>query len=141
MNQIQPFPLWLGNAGDGRNFRLLLDAGIGAVVQLAAEEPVLQLPREIVYFRIPLVDGTGNDPKLIELAVRSVAYCYKLRVPTLVCCGAGMSRTPAVAATAMALSHSEAPEKWLEYLTKSHPFDVSPGFWNEIVGLLSTDHV
>src|SRR5688572_25242166 len=47
MNQILDLPLWLGHAGDGRDYRRLLDAGIQAIVQLAAEEPALSPPREL----------------------------------------------------------------------------------------------
>ena len=31
MNQVIPYKLWVGHAGDGRDFRRLLDAGIEAV--------------------------------------------------------------------------------------------------------------
>ena len=47
MRQVQPHALWLGHAGDGRDFRAVLDVGIKAVVQLkkrkrATEEQILQ---------------------------------------------------------------------------------------------------
>ncbi len=41
MNQIVPFPLWIGHAGDGRDNRRILSAGIHAIVQLAVEGPPL----------------------------------------------------------------------------------------------------
>jgi hypothetical protein len=89
MNQIHPFALWVGHAGDGCNTKLLLDTGIAAVIQLAAEEPVLQLPREMVYCHIPLLDGAGNDPKLLTLAIQTVARCCTMQMPLLVCAAAG----------------------------------------------------
>src|SRR5207247_693921 len=98
MRQVLPHSLWLGHAGDGRDFRLILDTGIQAVVQLAAEEPALQLPRELIYCRFPLVDGPGNDAKLLYLATATVASLLERSLPVLVCCGAGMSRSPAIAA-------------------------------------------
>lgn len=81
MRQIHPHALWLGHAGDGRDFRLLLDTGIQAVVQLAAEEPPLQLPRELTYCRFPLVDGPDNERKLLSLAVTTVANFVEENVP------------------------------------------------------------
>jgi hypothetical protein len=135
MTQIQPFALWLGHAGDGRNVTQLLESGIVSVVQLAAEEADLQLPREIVYCHIPLLDGAGNDPKVLALAVRTVAQCCSLGLPTLVCCGGGMSRSPAITAAALAAIHKEPAEKWLKHVTQSHHSDVSPGLWNEAIRL------
>ena len=132
MTQIHPFALWLGHAGDGRNIKLLLDAGIEAVIQLAAEEPILQLPRELVYCHIPLLDGSGNDPKLLALAVHAAARCCTMQIPTLVCCSAGLSRSPVVAAAALAVAHNETPEKWLKQIAQYHICDVAPAFWNEI---------
>jgi hypothetical protein len=139
MNQIHPFALWLGHAGDGRNVKLLLDSGIAAVVQLAAEEPVLQLPRELIYCHLPLLDGAGNDPRLLALAVHTVARCCTMQLPTLVCCGGGMSRSPVIAAAALAVVHKEPPEKWLKHITQGHGCDVTPGLWNEIVRSYSND--
>src|SRR4051794_40333460 len=98
MTQILPYPIWIGHAGDGRDYPRLLDLGIRAVVQLAAEEPPLHPPRELAYLRFPLNDGADNPDDLLSLAVGSLASLVRLHVPTLVCCGAGMSRSPAVAA-------------------------------------------
>src|SRR4051794_31485287 len=133
MNQIPPYSLWLGHAGDGRDSQRILDAGIEAVVHLAAEEPPLHLPRELTYLRFPLVDGPDNPAGLLELAVTSVARLLKLGKPTLVCCGAGMSRTPAVAAAAPAILGGETPESCLVRVTEHHASDVLPGLWAEVV--------
>jgi protein-tyrosine phosphatase len=103
MRQIPPHLLWLGHAGDGRDYRSILDADIQALVQLAAEEPALDSPRDLVYCRFPLVDGSGNDRKLLYLAIMTVVNLLEKKVPTLVFCGAGMSRSPAIAAAALAL--------------------------------------
>jgi hypothetical protein len=45
MHEIVPNQLWIGNAGDGRDAARLLEAGVAAVVNLAAEEPSPALPR------------------------------------------------------------------------------------------------
>ena len=140
MNQIQPYPLWLGHSGEGQDYTTIFDTGIKALVQLAAEEPPLQPPRELLYCRFPLLDGAGNRAELLFLAVSTVATLMKMRVPTLVICGAGMSRSPAVTAAALAMVHHEPPEKYLESVLEHHHADVSPGFWNEITSLLPAVH-
>jgi protein-tyrosine phosphatase len=132
MNQILPHPLWIGHAGDGRDYRRLLDLGIRAVVQLAIEEPPLQPPRELVYLRFPLRDGADNSDAILEMAIGALASLIRQRVPTLVCCGAGMSRSPAVAAFAVSLVTGESAEDVLEGVLTGRPGDVSPGLWDEL---------
>ena len=60
VKRIEPYQLWLGHAGDGRDIARLVDTGIEAVVQLAAEELPIALPRELVKLRFPLLDGPVN---------------------------------------------------------------------------------
>lgn len=141
MRQIQPHLLWLGHAGDSEDFRSLLDEGIGAIVQVAGEEPPLQPPRELLYFRIPLVDGPGNDRKHLYLATTTVANLLEKRVPTLVCCNAGMSRSPAIAAAALSMVYQEGLDDCLKQVAEHHPADVAPGFWEDVKGLVESDRI
>ena len=136
MNQILPYPLWLGHSGEGQDFKKIFDLGVKVVMQLAAEEAPLQPPRELVYCRFPLLDGAGNRAELLFLAVSTTATLIKMRVPTLITCGAGISRCPAVAAAALSMVLHEPPESYLEKVLEHHHADVSPGFWNEIISLL-----
>lgn len=138
MNQILPYPLWLGHAGESRDFKKIFDLGVKVLVQLAAEEASLQTPRELVFCRFPLLDGPGNRADMLFLAVSTVATLIKMRVPTLVTCGAGISRCPAVAAAALSMVYHEPPEHYLEKVLEHHHGDVSPGFWKEITSLLPT---
>ena len=132
MRQVLPHPLWLGHTGDGRDVKLILDAGITAVVQLAVEESCLQLPRELVYCRFPLIDGPGNDAKLLLLAAISVANLLERGIPTLICCGAGLSRAPAIAAAALSMVYQDDADACLKQVAEHHPADVVPGFWEEV---------
>jgi protein-tyrosine phosphatase len=132
MNQIANYPLWIGHAGDGCDYQRLLGLGIRAVVQLAVEEPPLRPPRELLYLRFPLNDGVENPTDLLTLAVSSLASLIALSVPTLACCGAGMSRSPAVAAFALSLFMGEPPEEVLKRIVSGRPGDVSPGLWSEL---------
>jgi protein-tyrosine phosphatase len=136
MNQIKPYPLWLGHAGDAGDFRSALDLGIQAVVELSREELPAEPPRDLIYCRFPLLDGTGNEEGLLNLAIRTLATLIRMRMPTLVCCHLGLSRAPAVAAAALAMAHDESPETCLQRVVEHHHADVSPGLWTEITHLL-----
>ena len=132
MNQIEPYALWVGHAGDGRAYQEAADRGIRAIVQVAITELPLQPPREFVYCRIPLMDGCGNDPGLLQLAIGSIATLIQQRIPTLVCCAMGMSRSPAIAAAAIARTENLDLDECLKRVTKFRVADVSPGSWNDL---------
>ncbi len=135
MTQILPHPIWIGHADEDHDFAHIFDEGIEAVIELAAEEPVFPSRRELIYCRYPLFDGPGNRPEVLALAISTVASLAASSVPTLVCCGSGMSRSPAIVAAALALIHHEPPEECLIRVTRHHHSDVSPGLWNEIAQL------
>ena len=132
MHQISPHLLWLGHAGDGRDLRAIFAQGIRARVELAAEEPLAPASHDLMTCRFPLVDGNGNEPALVRMALRTVACLLQEKVPTLVCCGAGLSRSPAVAAGAIALLTGERPEDCLVRVSAHHPADLVPGLWHEV---------
>jgi protein-tyrosine phosphatase len=135
MTQILPHHLWLGHAGDGRDLQKLFEAGIQALVQLGAEEPVILAPRDLIEVRIPILDGPGNQAETLTFAIRTVAALLTLRVSTLVCCGAGMSRSPCIAAAALAMNSGEAPGQALRRIVEQRRCDVNPGLWNDVVDL------
>jgi protein-tyrosine phosphatase len=132
MRQISAHLLWLGNAGDERDCKRVLDTGIQAVVQLDAEEPVIELSRDLVYCRFPLVDGPGNDKKVLQLAITTVANLLEKKVPTLVVCGAGLSRSPVIAAAAIALVFQQPADDCLKEVAEHFPADVAPALWDEV---------
>lgn len=132
MRSIIPDLLWIGNASDLRDVRAVLSYGIRAVIDLAANEPPVQFPRDIAYCRLPLSDGSGNDLPLLRLAVHSTAEFVRARVPTLVACSAGMSRSPAVVAAALALVENQEPDDALRRIALGGPHDVAPALWSEI---------
>ena len=138
MNQIQPFPLWVGHAGDGSDFRRLCDVGIKALVLVAEEEPPAPVPRDMICCRFPLVDGPGNEPEVLYLALQTLVTLLQRRVPTLVCCSGGVSRAPALTAAALALVGAQTPAECLERVVQHHPSDVTPGFWNEVTAVLAS---
>src|SRR5580692_6564956 len=137
MRQIHGRALWVGHVGDTRHPRPLLDAGIAAVVELADGEPLATLPRELVRCRFPLSDGGGNPPWLLRLAAESVAALIRAGVPTLVCCGAGMSRSVCIAAGGLALAEGTALSEAVALVARSGPVDVAPGTLAEMTAVLA----
>ena len=72
IREIHSNRLFIGNAVDARDLRLLYDNRIAAVVDLAANEPPAQLARDMIYCRIPIIDGDGNPSEIIETAIHCV---------------------------------------------------------------------
>lgn len=132
MREVIPQHLWIGTTRDAHDVSAILDAGIGAVVDLAMECTPLTLPRDVTYVRFPLVDGAGNPPELIRAAVSLVATLIESRLPVLVSCGAGMSRAPAIVAAARAQLEATTLEESLERITQGAAHDISSSFWMEV---------
>jgi protein-tyrosine phosphatase len=124
--------LWLGNSAEARDITSVLGLGIVAIIDLAMEEPAIHYPRDILYCRIPLVDGSGNRPEIIRAAVDLTASLIDSRVPTLVACGAGMSRSPIIVAAALARVDGRSLEQALEDITADVAHDISTSLWAEV---------
>jgi len=136
MRSVIPELLWIGNARDARDPRVLTNAGIRAVVDLAMDEPVSVLPRDLVYCRLPLVDGDDDEAgAILQLAVTTVRDSLRLGLPTLVACSAGLSRSPAVAAMAVALWRGREPVDVLREITAGASHDVAPALWARLTSL------
>jgi len=132
MHEAIPNQLWLGNSADARDIKAVLEQRVIAVIDLAMEEPPVSFPRDIVYCRIPLVDGEGNRREIIRAAVDLTASFIEAGVPTLVACGAGMSRSPIIVAAALAKIDASTLEEALEKITAGVAHDVSTSLWAEV---------
>jgi hypothetical protein len=137
MRQVAGRTLWIGHVGDTRRPRPLLDAGIEAVIELADGEPLAILPRELVRCRFPLMDGGGNPLWLVRLAMESVAGLLRAGVPTLVCCGCGMSRSVCLAAGGLAQAEERELREALAEVAGSGPADVSPALLAQVQAVLT----
>ena len=117
---------------DARDLTRLYDNQIAAVVDLAVNEPPAQLARDMIYCRIPIIDGGGNPNAIIDTAVRCVVTLMENNIRTLVACSAGMSRSPAIGAAAIAIVMERSPDECLTAITTDGPHDVSPLLWSRV---------
>jgi hypothetical protein len=136
MRQIPPHLLFLGHAGDARDLPRLMQGGIAVLIDLAVNEPPVNPPRELAYCRFPLIDGAGNSRGMIRAAIDCAASLIRSRTPTLIICGAGMSRTPAIAAASLATVLGRSAQEVLTELCSSGPADVSAALWAEVTAAL-----
>lgn len=135
MREIIPELLWIGNAADARSLQTVYAHRIEAIIDLAMEEPPIASTRELVCCRFPLVDGQGNAPAVIEAAIATAVILIRAKVPTLIACGGGMSRSPAIAAAVIAQIDGIQPEDAIKRIAAAGPHDVSPLLWREIMQL------
>ena len=136
MHEIDQGRVWIGNAYDGRDSGSLFEREIQVVVDVAYEELPAALPRQLAYCRFPLIDGGGNSAAILHTAIATVSRLQQTGLRTLVCCSAGLSRSPAVAAAALAVRGEEAPEIWLERISQTRSLQVSSPLWNEVLAAL-----
>ena len=105
--------------------------GASLIVKPLEEKPAV-LGREMIYCRFPLVDGAGNSPTLLRAAVETTQRLVEQQVTTLVACGAGMSRSPAVVAMVLSRMSRRSPDECLAEIVAGQPHDVSPLFWGAL---------
>jgi len=122
----------MGNAIEARDLRSLYDNRILAVVDLAANEKPATLGRDLIYVRIPILDGDGNADHIIELAINTLVYLLGSGTKTLVACSAGMSRSPCIAAASVAIASDRSIDECMHSIVTSGPNDVSPILWHHV---------
>ena len=127
--------LWLGHARDAREPRALYDAGVKAVVDLAYAESAAVLPRDFIYCRFPLVDGGGNERAVLRLALQTIMTLLDAGLPTLVACSVGMSRSPTLAAFALAAHLHVKPEEIVLRISELKSLELNGALWNDVSAL------
>lgn len=136
MRKLADYAVYLANAYEARDLWAIHAAEIAAVMDLALNEPPLQVTRELVYCRFPLIDGAGNPAWLIRAAVHSLAALLRANVVTLVFCSAGLSRSPVILAAAIASLRNTSIHDELLSVLRSAPADVSPALVLDVAAAL-----
>lgn len=132
MREVLAGKLWIGNARDARDVRGVLSAGVTAVIDLAIEEPPAAFPRDMTYCRFPLLDGPDNPAARLRVAIVTAAELIRARIPTLIACSGGMSRSPAIAAAALARATGIDLQQALAEVLGTGPRDLAPGLWMDV---------
>lgn len=132
MRKIEGYELWIGHARSVPDGLGLRTRGIAAVVDVAMDEVPRLYGRETLSCRFPLVDGGGNPPGVVTSAITALAGLVQARVPTVVYCSMGLSRSPSIAAGAIALVSGRTPDACLADVVRGVPADVSPAMWGEV---------
>ena len=132
MHQIPATSLWLGNASDLRNVPTMLRLGITAIVDLAIEEPVPVIPRTVSYCRFAVTDDGENDPVLLMAAITLTALLAEGQHSTGICCSAGLSRSPVIAAAALSVVLRRPMCEMLTLVFQHRAADVSPAFLAQV---------
>lgn len=95
--------LFVGTAEDASDASTLRDHDIAVIVSLTHTGPGEDVPAEVTLVDIPMMDGPQNSRNAFETAVGEVLSRLDTGEVTLVHCSAGASRSPAVAATSLAI--------------------------------------
>jgi len=125
--------IWLGNAIELRNPKLLYANAIKCVVDVAYEEPAAQLPRDIFYLRFPLLDGEGNSPSPLRLALNATIQLIQEDEPFVVGCSAGMSRSPTLLSFVIAHCTGVSAEVVIERISAKRQLEIKPNLWNDFL--------
>lgn len=137
MRKINNFELWQGHAGDLRDIGKLSELGIKAVVEVADNEPSATLPRQFLRHRFPLSDDGENSEIYLSLAWETLLQLLKHRIPTIVVCSAGMSRSLLVIAASLSLIERIPFPEVLKELVREKRADISPALFHQIHAILN----
>lgn len=88
----------------------------------------------MVYCRYPLADGAGNDRWVVRCALWAIVELMRAGEPALVFCSAGMSRSPALVAGAIAMFTGKDAAECLQSVVAGGPSDVSHAMWDAVLG-------
>ncbi|OSP08266.1 hypothetical protein B9H04_06800 [Halorubrum ezzemoulense DSM 17463] len=96
--------LFVGTVDDAGATERLYERGITTIVSVIRGAPAGGYPADVTVVTVPMLDGPQNDLERFEQAVSHVLSVLQTDESLLVHCSAGASRSPAVAATALALA-------------------------------------
>lgn len=113
--------LYVGTIDDASTAELLEAAGIETIVSLTHSDLPTGMPDAVAVHNCPMVDGPRNDRTRFETAVTNVTEALTQEETVLVHCSRGVSRSPAVAAVAVALQEEVGIEDAFELVGEQRP--------------------
>jgi len=119
--------LFVGTIEDAGTGPLLENHGIELVVSLTHSPPDGGFPESVSVKQVPLTDGPQNDQAQFSEAVDVLVSAVESGEAVLVHCSRGASRSPSVAATALAITQDigikQAFEKVAEHREACDPHE------------------
>ncbi len=98
--------LFVGTLADAGDWERVRESGIEVIVSLTHGDPEGGFPPSATVRNHPMTDGPQNERAAFEAAVSAVRDGLDAGETLLVHCRSGASRSPAVAATALALERA-----------------------------------
>jgi hypothetical protein len=118
MDRVGP-DLYVGTVEDAGDSELLGQAGVSSVVSLTFDGPDQGFPSGVDVFRSSMMDGPRCDRDSFESAVRETVSFLERGETVLVHCSRGASRSPSVAAAAVALHQSTGIDEAFQQVGES----------------------
>lgn len=112
--------IFIGNRPDAHSLECLEENGIRSILSLdgsMVKKKAAQFGVEAL-IGIKLIDGPGNDPRHLRLALRYLGQLLEEAPPVLVHCRAGRSRSVAVVAAYLASTEGLDFEESLDLVRK-----------------------
>jgi atypical dual specificity phosphatase len=135
MDEVAP-RLFVGTADNARDTTMLRDRGVTTVVSLTHQTPAVGAA-DVTVVDIPMRDGPQNDRDAFTEAVTELRAALERGETVLVHCSAGASRSPAVAATALALQNDQSLEDAFEQIADSRAaVDPHPALIRQAAGVV-----
>jgi atypical dual specificity phosphatase len=133
MDEVAP-NLFVGTLADAGNRALLQEHGVDSVVSLTYGDPESGFP--VPVSKCAMMDGPRNKQETFRTAVQAVLAGLERGETTLVHCSRGASRSPSVAATAVALHTESSIEEAFELIGEQRDeFDVHPALVRQAVSV------
>jgi hypothetical protein len=103
INKIGATEIYIGNSNDARDIDHLRKLGIRSVVNVAKDLEDPWFHGDHRCYKIPLLDGTGNELYRYVLALQLMMTLLRAGEKVLLHCNAGQSRSPAIACGVLVL--------------------------------------
>jgi protein tyrosine/serine phosphatase len=119
MNKIRS-NIYLGNSQDAKNFKLLKEMGVTAIINCAID---LDSPKstDFVQVKYGLLDGPGNSTEALLCALQALDKLVQANSTVLVHCHVGMSRSAIVVAKYLSLKEAKLIENCIQELIFIRP--------------------
>lgn len=113
--------LAIGNESDATDESLLIDSGITAVLNVAAEIMPPHYQSDIISAKVGLIDGPGNYPSLYTVAIQILDVLLTEEEMVLVHCVAGISRSPFIVACYLVLKQDISYREAEQFILSRRP--------------------